>query len=214
MQRIRSIGLTGGIGSGKSTVAAALRQCGAAVVDTDALARELTAPGGGAVQALRDAFGDAAIGPDGALDRPHMRALAFADPHTRARLEAVLHPRIAALAAEREAQARAGGADVVVFDVPLLTETGHWRERVQRVLVIDCDEATQAARVAARPGWTLQAAQAVMAQQATRAARRAVADAVIVNDGIALDHLHALVHRLWARWTASGPPAPPVPMEQ
>ncbi len=195
-----TVGLTGGIGSGKSTVAARLAALGAAVVDTDAIARALSAPGGAAIPALREAFGDAAIDARGALDRDHMRALAFGDPAVRRRLEAILHPLIGA---EAERQAAAAGTRAIVFDVPLLAESARWRARVRRVLVVDCTEATQVERVARRPGWSADAARRVIAQQATRERRRAVADAVVFNDGLTLDALHAEVDALWARWTSA-----------
>ena len=191
------IGLTGGIGSGKSSAAGFLAALGAEIVDADAIAHRITATGGLAIPALREAFGDAALNGEGALDRAAMRALAFADPAIRARLEAVLHPLIAAQAL---AQADASDADVVVFDIPLLAESGHWRRRVDRVLVIDCREATQIERVARRPGWTEAAAAAVMARQATRAARRAVADAIVFNDGADLQALQAALAELWNHW--------------
>ncbi len=191
------IGLTGGIGSGKSTVAALLVDCGAHLVDTDAIARALTQAGGAAMPALREAFGPAAIASDGALDRAHMRALAFADAQSKARLEAILHPLIGQ---EARRQSMLGGDRPVVYDVPLLTESRHWRSRVARVLVVDCSAQTQAERVQQRPGWTAAAAQSVIAQQAPRAVRRAIADAVIHNDGIDLAELAQAVHRLWALW--------------
>ncbi|MCU0814273.1 MAG: dephospho-CoA kinase [Burkholderiaceae bacterium] len=192
-----TMGLTGGIGSGKSTVALRLVALGAHLVDTDAIARALTAPGGGAIPALRATFGDDAIAADGALDRERMRRLAFADPAAKRRLEAVLHPMIGA---EAERQATLADGRAVVFDVPLLAESTRWRARVHRVLVVDCREATQIERVARRPGWSAEAARRVVEQQATRAERRAVADAVIFNDGLDLDALHAEVDTLWARW--------------
>ena len=194
------IGLTGGIGSGKSTVGAMLAASGATLIDTDTIARELSQSGGVAIAPIRAAFGDAFIGADGALDRPRMRALAFSDPSARRRLEAILHPLIGA---ETERRALAAPAAMLVFDVPLLVESAHWRAKVDRVLVVDCSEETQIARVAARPGWSREAAQAVIDQQATRAARRACADAVIFNDGISLDALAERVRMLWNNWSAA-----------
>jgi dephospho-CoA kinase len=194
------VGLTGGIGSGKSTVARRLVELGAHLVDTDAIARSLTAPGGGAIPALREAFGDDAIAADGALDRERMRGLAFADPDAKRRLEAVLHPMIGA---EAERQATLADGRPVVFDVPLLAESRHWRARVQRVLVVDCREATQVERVVHRSGWSADAVRRVIEQQAPRAMRRAVADAVIFNEGLDLDALRAEVDALWARWRAA-----------
>ena len=194
------IGLTGGIGSGKSTVAGLLVARGAALVDTDAIARELTASGGAAIAPIAAAFGAGIIGPDGALDRAAMRKLAFGDAGAKQRLEAILHPLIGEAAHARAQAALREGAALVVYDVPLLAESRHWRERVDRVLVVDCSEATQVQRVAARPGWSEEAARRVVAQQATRAARRAIADAVIFNDGIGLDALESEVDALLRHW--------------
>ena len=191
------IGLTGGVGSGKSTAARLLVACGAHLVDTDAIARRLTLPGGAAMPALVAAFGPEAVAPDGALNRDHMRRLVFADALAKVRIEAVLHPLIGEQAG-REAALAAGRP--VVFDVPLLAESRHWRARVHRVLVVDCEEATQVMRVTRRPGWSEDAAWAVIAQQAPRAARRAIADAVISNDSLSLEQLAHEVRALWALW--------------
>lgn len=191
------IGLTGGIGSGKSTVAAVFARRGATVIDTDTIARRLSAVGGTAMPDLRQAFGATIIGPDGALDRGAMRAMAFSDPAVKQRLEAVLHPLIGV---EANRQAAMATSPVLVFDVPLLAESKHWRERVDRVLVVDCGPATQIERVAQRPGWTRDAAERVIAGQASRATRRAIADAVIVNDGIGLEALAAAVESIWHLW--------------
>ncbi len=193
------IGLTGGIGSGKSTVARCLVELGAGLVDTDAIARELTLPGGAAIEPLRAEFGAAAIAADGSLDRTHMRQLAFADRAARQRLEAILHPLIGAEAERRAALLQ---VPAIVFDVPLLVESGRWRARVDRVLVIDCNEATQVRRVVARSGWTPEAVESVIAQQATRAARRACADAVIFNEHLSPAELDRAVHDLWDHWSA------------
>ena len=193
------IGLTGGIGSGKSTVAAALVALGATLVDTDAIARGLTLPGGAAIPAIAAQFGPGFIDAAGALDRARMRELAFADPAARQRLEAVLHPLIRA---ETARQAAAAAGSPIVFDVPLLVESGRWREQVDRVLVVDCSESTQIERVVARSGWTREAVQAVLAQQASRAARRACADAVIYNDGRSHEELQAEARALWEGWCA------------
>ena len=196
-----TIGLTGGIGSGKSTVAGLLRDLGAHIVDTDALAHRLTAPGGGAIARITERFGAQAITADGALDRAHMRALVFADPQARRALEAILHPMIAELT-EHEA-ARAAPGTPVVFDVPLLVESGRWRARVARVLVIDCSAATQIERVTRRNGWGAEQVQRIIDQQASREARRAVADAVILNDGISPLELAEQVRQIWQSWTAA-----------
>ncbi len=194
------IGLTGGIGSGKSTVAAALAAQGAVIVDTDAISRRLTAAGGAAIAAIGEQFGADFVDASGALDRTRMRALAFADPAARRRLEAILHPLIRA---ETARQAEAAGETTVVFDVPLLIESGRWREQVDRVLVVDCRESTQVERVMSRSGWTREAVQAVLAQQASRHARRAGADAVIYNEGLTLEELHSEVRALWEGWCTS-----------
>lgn len=191
------IGLTGGIGSGKSTVARMLADGGAAIIDTDAIARQLTLPGGAAIDAISREFGPEFIDATGALDRPRMRTLAFADESARKRLEAILHPLIGL---ETERQASAATQAVKVFDVPLLVESGKWRARVDKVLVVDCLEATQVERVMARSGWTREAVQAVIAQQATREQRCAVADAVIFNDGIGVDALALEVQAVWKAW--------------
>ncbi|MEK8031979.1 dephospho-CoA kinase [Ideonella sp. DXS29W] len=193
------IGLTGGIGSGKSTVAAALARRGALIVDTDLIARQLTAPQGAALPAIAEAFGSAMIGADGALDRARMRTEVFAQPAARQRLESILHPLIGQTALAQAGIANPG--QPVVFDVPLLTESVHWRQRVDRVLLVDCDERLQLARVMRRSGWTEAEVLRVMAQQASRQARRAIADAVIVNEeGIDLAALDAQVGVLWSRW--------------
>ena len=191
------IGLTGGIGSGKSTVAALLVNHGATLIDSDAIAREIAQPGGAAITAIRDAFGPEALDAAGGLDRAAMRARAFADPLVKHRLEAILHPLIGI-----EAQRRADAARslVRVFDVPLLAESARWRGRVDRVLVVDCGEATQFSRVTQRSGWSAEMAQAVIAQQASRSLRRACADAVIHNDGISGEELARHVSALWAAW--------------
>ena len=192
------IGLTGGIGSGKSTVAGLLVRHGALLIDTDAIARELTFPGGAAIEPIRTTFGAQFIAANGALDRPRMRELAFNDATAKRRLEAILHPLIGA---ETERRFDASNSPVVVFDVPLLVESGaRWRRRVDAVLVVDCLEATQIERVARRAGWTHESAAAVVAQQASRTARRACADAVIYNEGISLEELAAEVAALWQHW--------------
>ncbi|MFL6700237.1 MAG: dephospho-CoA kinase [Vitreoscilla sp.] len=195
-----TVGLTGGIGSGKSSVARRLAWLGALVVDTDALAHALTAPGGAAIPAIAAAFGADMIATDGAMDRAKMRALVFSQPAERQRLEAILHPMIGQ--ATRVQASRASAGQAVVFDVPLLAESGAWRGRVDRVVVVDCTEATQVARVVQRSGWTAEAVEKAIAQQASRAQRRAIADAVIVNEGLSLAQLDAEVDALWAAWGA------------
>jgi len=174
-----SVGLTGGIGCGKTTVANMFAALGAAVIDTDEIAHALTVPQGAAMPALLAEFGPDFATPEGALDRAKMRALVFADAGARARLEAILHPRIRAATA---AAAAIATGDYVIFVVPLLIESGTWRERVTRVLAIDCPEDVQVARVMARNGLSEGQVRAIMAAQVTRAQRRAAADDIILND--------------------------------
>ena len=193
------IGLTGGIGSGKSTAGRVLAELGAVVIDTDLIARQLTLPGGAAIELIAGEFGAELIAADGALDRTRMRDLVFADTSAKRRLEAILHPLIG-VETERQAHA-ASGTPALVFDVPLLVESGRWRSLVDKVLVVDCREATQVERVVQRSGWAPAAVQAVIAQQASRHQRRASADAVIFNDGLGIDGLADEVRTVWNRWT-------------
>ncbi|UVW29568.1 dephospho-CoA kinase [Massilia sp. H6] len=191
-----SVGLTGGIGCGKTTVADMFAALGASVIDTDEIAHALTAPHGAAMPALLAEFGDDFATPSGALDRARMRELVFADASARARLENILHPRIRA--ATQAAASIAGGA-YVMFVVPLLIESGQWRERVTRVLAIDCPEHVQIARVMARNGLSETQVRAIMAAQASREQRRAAADDIIVNDD-GLDALRPQVLALHAQY--------------
>ena len=187
-----AIGLTGGIGSGKSLVADLLAARGAALVDTDQIAHRLTAPDGAAMPLIRSSFGDDYVTAAGALDRARMRERVFADPQARRQLEGILHPLISAGAAEA---AREAHGDYLVFVVPLLVESGRWRERVDRVLVVDCPESLQVARVMQRNQLSAAQVEAIMATQATRTQRLAVADDLIVNDG-SRDAVEAAVERL------------------
>jgi len=200
------VGLTGGIGSGKSTVAEAFVALGAGLVDTDALARQLTGAGGLALAPLQAVFGPDIVGPDGALDRGAMRQRVFADETARRQLEAILHPLIRAEAAARVA---ASAAPYVLLDVPLLVETGVQAYGLDRVLVVDCPEPLQVERVMARSGLSAPEVQAVMAAQASRAARLAVADDVLDNSGSpdslgpAVARLHQAYLQMAARKAAS-----------
>ncbi len=194
---VDTLGLTGGIGSGKSTVAALLVGLGATLVDTDAIAHALTTAGGAAMPALRQRFGDDVADASGALDRARMRTLVFADTTAKQALEAILHPMIGT---EAQHQATAAHGGVVVFDVPLLNASSHWRSRCQRILVVDCDEATQVRRVVARSGWSAAQVQRVIALQASRQQRRALADAVLFNDGLSPAALADEVGQLWRCW--------------
>ncbi|MFE8643645.1 dephospho-CoA kinase [Sphingomonas sp. NCPPB 2930] len=189
------LGLTGGIGSGKSTVAGLLAAHGAWIIDTDAISRATTAAGGAAMDRIATVFGADFVQPDGALDRTRMRALAFAEPDARRRLEAIVHPlvRQATDAAARDAMD--SGTRVAVFDVPLLVESGQWAARLDRVLVVDCTVATQVARTTARSGLDEATVQRIIAAQASRAERRAAADAVLFNEGLSLADLTREVAR-------------------
>ena len=193
------LGLTGGIGSGKSVVADIFGELGAALVDADAISHQLTAPGGGAIAALRAAFGPGLIGTDGALDRAAMRQLIFADAQAKARLESILHPLIRAESERLCAAALAAGAPYVVLVVPLLVEAQDYRARLSRLAVVDCSEATQVARVMARNGLARAEVERIMATQASRAQRRAAADDVINNDA-GMDELRPVVGALHRRY--------------
>ena len=196
---MRSIGLTGGIGSGKSTVARMLVGLGATLVDTDAIARAMTLPGGGGMPAIAAAFGAEMVASDGSLERDRMRALVFSDAQAKQRLEGILHPLIGQECAR---QAAAAQGAMVVFDVPLLVESQRWRKMVDRVLVVDASETNQVQRVVERSGWQPEAVRAVIAQQASRPTRRAAADAVIWNENLSLSQLEDEVCELWRQWTA------------
>ncbi len=189
------IGLTGGIGSGKSTVLQMLAGLGAAVSDADAISRSVTAPGGAAIPAIAAHFGADFIAADGSLDRARMRAHVFAQPAARQELEAIIHPLVGERVRASEAQARAEGRACLVYDIPLLVESGRWRSQLDRVLVVDCAVDTQVARVMARSSLAREEVQAIIAAQAPRALRLAAADLVIFNDGLSLAQLDAQVRQ-------------------
>lgn len=196
---IHTVGLTGGIGSGKSTAAGFLARLGASVVDADEISRSLTAAGGAALGPLREAFGEAMVPTGGALDRNAMRALAFADPAARARLEAILHPLV------REASARkvaAATGPYAVLVVPLLFESGSYAGRLDRVVVVDLDEALQVRRTVARSGLAPEEVRAIMAAQWPRWRRLQAADEVLWNGGDP-GQLLAQCERLHARLCAA-----------
>jgi dephospho-CoA kinase len=176
------VGLTGGISSGKSAVADLFAAQGVRIIDADVIAHTLTAPQGAAMPAIRAAFGEAMITAEGALDRAAMRARVFAEPQERQRLEAILHPLIRA-ETDRQAAASLGLAPYVVLVIPLLVESGAYRGRVDRLVVVDCPEATQISRVMARNGLSAEEVERIMQTQATRAQRLAVADDLIDNGG-------------------------------
>lgn len=198
-KRIWRIGLTGGIGSGKSTVAGMLAKHGAAVIDADAISRSVTAPGGRAIEEIAKVFGADMITPDGAMNRQTMRERIFQDPQAKRQLEAIIHPLVSQITAEQAQQALATGHGCLVFDVPLLVESGErWRRQVDRVLVVDCSTETQRQRVMARNGLPPEEIDRIIAQQASRAQRLACADVVIVNQSMNLPQLQAQISQVAA----------------
>ncbi|MEY4736781.1 MAG: hypothetical protein RL302_1100 [Pseudomonadota bacterium] len=183
------LGLTGGMGSGKSTVAHLLVAQGAFLIDADAISRATTAAGGNAIAPIAAAFGQALIGHDGALNRDAMRTLVFTDPTAKARLESIIHPLVGQEISVQAQHAEQAGAACIVFDIPLLVESGRWRRTVDRVLVVDCLVSTQITRVMARSDLTAVDVEKIVATQATRAQRLAAADVVLFNEGITRDEL-------------------------
>lgn len=191
------LGLTGGIGSGKSTVARLLLERGAALIDADAIARACTLAGGTAIPEVKQAFGPDFITPDGALDRQRMRELVFRHPEARQRLEHIVHPIVAQ---EVTRQACRGDSACIVFDVPLLVESPRWRPQLDRVLVVDCLPDIQIQRVQARDGWDRPTIEAVMNSQSPRAQRLAAADLVIFNGGNEIETLRRMVGQIADRF--------------
>lgn len=195
------IGLTGGIGSGKTSVANGFAERGASVIDTDQISLALTAPNGAAIEAIRRAFGDHIITPQGAMDRAKMRALIFSDVDQKSRLESILHPMIFAEALRQTDHAQ---GLYIIYVVPLLVETGRWNQwgKLARILVVDCDETLQIQRVVQRDRLSEQQVKAIMEQQATRAQRRAMATDIIENQSTIealtpeIDRLHQLYCKL------------------
>jgi dephospho-CoA kinase len=183
------IGLTGGIGSGKSTVLAMLQELGAAAIDADAISRATTAAGGAAIPRIAQQFGPGFIDAAGALDRDRMRERAYAHPESRRELEQIIHPLVGEEIARQVDAATAAGSRCIVFDIPLLVESGRWRRQLDRVLVVDCAPQTQVERVVARSGLAPDAVRAIIAAQAPRALRLAAADLVICNEGLTLEAL-------------------------
>lgn len=184
------LGLTGGIGSGKSTVAQMLVHHGASLIDADGIARRCTLPGGAALPGIAEVFGKAFIQADGAMDRAKMREHVFTHPDARRLLEHIIHPLVQQ---EIRRQAAASAAPLTVFDIPLLVESAHWRHMLDRIIVVDCAVETQIKRVMDRNGWAREQVEAVIAQQSSRARRLEAADAVLCNDGIDLETLRNLV---------------------
>jgi dephospho-CoA kinase len=177
------LGLTGGIGSGKSTVAEFFAGHGAALIDADAISRQSTAAGGEAIGPIAQTFGAEFILPNGALDRARMRQASFSDPAVRARLEAIIHPLVAKATAALEQSAKDRAAKCIVFDIPLLVESGRWRQRLDGVLVVDCTAEVQITRVIARSGLARQEIEKIIQSQASRSERLRAADIVIFNAG-------------------------------
>ncbi len=188
------LGLTGGIGSGKSTVARLLHARGATVIDADAIARACTQSGGQAMDAVASVFGADFVTADGSLDRQRMRDHVFAHPQARAQLEAIVHPLVGQ---EIARQAAASKARCTVFDVPLLVESPRWRPQLDWVLVVDCSRETQIRRVLDRNGWERTTIEAIVDSQSPREYRLAAADTVIFNDVNGIEYLQHEVHR-WA----------------
>lgn len=197
------------MGSGKSTAAQMLAQRGATLIDADAISRASTAPGGAAVNAIAAQFGRDAITPEGAMNRDVMRRLVLADPAAKEKLEAIIHPLVSQEAGRQAEAARQAGSRCVVFDIPLLVESQRWRQQLDKVLVVDCEEATQISRVMARDrepngvssGWTRDAVEKVITLQASRAQRLAAADWVIYNDGLSLAGLAEQIQKIADRIT-------------
>jgi dephospho-CoA kinase len=200
-----SIGLTGGIGSGKTTVADLFAARGVPVIDTDLIAHGITASGGVAMPLIEASFGAEYVCCDGSLDRAKMRDRVFGDDAAKARLEAILHPLIRA-ESERQRHAAAGPYHIVV--VPLLVESGNRAMRTDRILVVDCPVETQIARVMRRNAFSREQVVAIIARQATREARLAVADDVVLNDESAtpesLEQHAAALHRQYVAMASAG----------
>lgn len=187
------IGLTGGIGSGKSTVLQMLAGLGAAAIDADAISRQTTAAGGSAIAAIAQRFGAAFITPEGALDRDRMRAHAYAHPEARRQLEEIIHPLVGQEIARQVEAAVTAGRHCIIFDIPLLVESGRWRSQLDRILVVDCSPEMQVQRVVARSGLQADEVRAIIAAQAPRSLRLAAADLVICNEALTLEALRGEV---------------------
>ncbi len=200
MRGVTRLGLTGGIGSGKSTVAGMLAGHGAVLIDADAISRQTTAAGGAAIDAIRLAFGPEFITDEGALDRERMRTLAFSDPTARQRLEQIVHPLVGQETRRQEKIAVDGERSCIVFDIPLLVESARWRAQLDQVLVLDCGPETQIERVMRRSGLSRGEVENIIAQQASRRLRLHAADHVICNDGLSLPELTRLVGLLASRF--------------
>lgn len=199
MADVLRLGLTGGIGSGKSTVLQFFSSLGAAVIDADAISRAVTAPQGAAIAALSAEFGADFITATGALDRDRMRNLVYSDTSARKRLEAILHPLIGQEIARQTDAAVQTGSRCLVFDIPLLVESSRWRQNLNQVLVVDCAPEVQIQRVMARSDLARAEVQAIIHSQAPREVRLRGSDMVIFNDAIDLTQLESEVTQIW-RW--------------
>ncbi len=194
------LGLTGGIGSGKTTVADCFRARGATVIDADAISRLVTAAGGPAIAPIRASFGADYITANGALDRARMRQASFSDPQARARLEAIIHPLVGQETARLQSEALAVGAPCLVFDIPLLVESRRWRQQVDQVIVVDCPQEVQIDRVMARSALAREDICKIIASQVPWLQRLRAADVVIFNAGISLDQVDAEVGQVASRF--------------
>lgn len=188
-----TVGLTGGIGSGKTTVAHMLAGCGATIIDADAISRSLTEAGGAALIPIKQLFGEEVIGADGALNRGAMREIVFAQPASRTKLEAIIHPLVQM---RISAAIQNAPTDVVVLDIPLLVESPRWRKQIDLIVVVDCNVETQVSRVMQRNGWAASTIEAIIQSQATRGDRLKAADVVIFNEKSNLSILKNQVNSL------------------
>lgn len=193
---LRRMGLTGGIGSGKSTLGQMLIERGFPLIDADAISRQLTAPGGEAIAPLRALFGEACVDEAGGLDRAYMRQLVFTNQDAKQLLQQLLHPLILHQIERDERHLIEKGSALVVFDIPLLVESSDWRSRLDRIIVVDCEEDTQIERVVQRSQLSADAVRQIMANQASRLQRLAAADIVIYNNDHSLDHLRAQAQQI------------------
>jgi dephospho-CoA kinase len=194
------IGLTGGIGSGKSTVSAELGQMGASIVDADAVSRSVTGSNGSAIPALTTAFGSSILSSNGALDRAQMRRLIYSNPASKIQLEAIVHPLVRTEIQRQSILAETNGARCIVFDIPLLLETAYWRRMLHRILVIDCTEQTQVSRVMQRDGLSAEQVQRVVLAQVSRLDRLQAADIALFNEDISPQILALRVQEIGAQF--------------
>lgn len=196
MGTVIRLGLTGGIGSGKTTVAQMLGRLGASVIDADAISRQTTSAGGSAIETIEETFGAEFITREGALDRDRMRDRIFSEPASRRQLERIVHPLVALEIRQQAALAAKTGSRCTVYDIPLLVESGYWRAQLDRVLVVDCRADTQIERVMQRSGLARTAVENILANQVSRAERLHAADAVVCNDDLPMDELEEQVRQL------------------